>query len=94
MAQILFKVLQWLISGLVIKGIVIVALLAVVTVLLPALVGLITPHLSASALQSAFNTLPPEWWFFMRPFALEVGMPMILGAYVARFLIRRIPVIG
>lgn len=32
--------------------------------------------------------------FWLKPFALDKGIPMILSAYMTRFMIRRIPVVG
>jgi hypothetical protein len=48
----------------------------------------------ASSLQSAFSTLSPGLWYFLTIFQVPAGVPMVLSAYVTRFMIRRIPVIG
>lgn len=44
--------------------------------------------------QGYFNAIPPGVLFFANFFALGEGITMVLGAYVLRFLIRRIPFIG
>lgn len=54
-----------------------------------------------------FNLLPrgtevTTWWallpssigYFLQIFRIDVGIPMILSAYVTRFFIRRIPLFG
>lgn len=41
-----------------------------------------------------FGTLPSEVWYFLTLCAIPQGIPMVLSAYVTRFAIRRIPVIG
>lgn len=43
---------------------------------------------------SPFASLDPGVVFFAEAFELPEGIAIILGAYVIRFLIRRIPVIG
>lgn len=58
-------------------------------------IELMVPHLpGASALQSAFANLSPGLWYFLNMFQIPVGVPMVVSAYVTRFMIRRIPVIG
>lgn len=41
-----------------------------------------------------FSSLPSSVWFFMNMFQIKFGITTILGAYLIRFLIRRIPGIG
>lgn len=43
---------------------------------------------------SAFGSIPANVLFFANFFALGEGITMILSAYVLRFIIRRIPLIG
>lgn len=47
-----------------------------------------------SALSSAMSGLDPGFWWFADMFGLSTGLPMIITAWVTRFCIRRIPVIG
>jgi hypothetical protein len=51
------------------------------------------PDFVATA-DSAFNAIPANIVFFSQYFAVSEGITMILSAYVLRFLIRRIPIIG
>lgn len=46
------------------------------------------------ALGNLLESLPDGLLYFMALFQLHVGIPMYLGALVARFTIRRLPVIG
>lgn len=41
-----------------------------------------------------FQGIPSGFLFFLNYFAVGEGMAMVLGAYVLRFVIRRIPFIG
>lgn len=50
--------------------------------------------LSAGSVQSAFSSIPSSVWWALDATQADVGIPLVLGAYVARFLLRRIPVIG
>lgn len=43
---------------------------------------------------SMFMSIAPEVWFFASMGQFDVGVPMVVGAYVARFALRRIPFIG
>lgn len=42
----------------------------------------------------SFGGIPAGVLYFLDPFRLDLGIPMILAAYAIRFIIRRIPVIG
>lgn len=41
-----------------------------------------------------FSSIPSSVWFFMDMLQIKLGITTILGAYLIRFLIRRIPGIG
>jgi hypothetical protein len=49
---------------------------------------------SASSLNGAFGGIPSATAYFFRLFALDTGISMLISAYVTRFIIRRIPLIG
>lgn len=49
---------------------------------------------SASGLNSALASLSPAGAYFFDLFSLSTGVSMIISAYVTRFIIRRIPLIG
>lgn len=43
---------------------------------------------------NAFGNIPPEVVYFAQPFHIGYGVTMILGAYLLRFIVRRIPIFG
>lgn len=47
-----------------------------------------------TAAASAFDGIPPSVVFFADAFQIGPGIAMILGAYLLRFILRRIPIIG
>jgi hypothetical protein len=49
---------------------------------------------SAAALNGAFGGLGSSVWYFLDLCGFSVGAPAVVSAYVMRFIIRRIPVIG
>ncbi|MDP1978056.1 DUF2523 family protein [Undibacterium sp.] len=49
---------------------------------------------SATGLNSSLSSLSPFGAYFFDLFALSTGISMVISAYVTRFIIRRIPLIG
>lgn len=49
---------------------------------------------TADGLNSALASLSPTGAFFFDLFNLSTGITMVISAYVTRFIIRRIPLIG
>lgn len=49
---------------------------------------------TAAELNASLSGLPATTWYFLDLFAVSQGMQLVLSASVARFIIRRIPVIG
>jgi hypothetical protein len=49
---------------------------------------------SSSAVSGALGGIPSGVWYFLDLFAVSQGIPLILAAMLARFIIRRIPFIG
>lgn len=45
-------------------------------------------------ISSLVSGLPSDVLFFLGVFRVEVGLPMIIAAFVVRFAIRRLPIIG
>ncbi|MBV7267562.1 DUF2523 family protein [Erythrobacter ani] len=40
------------------------------------------------------SSLPADMLFFLLVLRIDIGMPILLGAWIVRFSIRRLPVIG
>ncbi len=94
MQQILFVVVGWLIREVVVKFLVIAAVYALLVLFVPMAVGYVTPFISTSGLSSLFAAVPDSIYFFLYFFRIDIGMPLCISAAIARFLIRRLPVIG
>jgi uncharacterized protein DUF2523 len=94
MQQILFIVAGWLIREVVIKSVVIAAMYAVLVIIVPIAIGFVTPYVGTGNLTSLFGSVPDAIYFFFYFFRLDAGLPMCISACVARFLIRRLPIIG
>lgn len=43
---------------------------------------------------TAFDQIPDSVWYFMNIFQVQFGLGALLTAYVIRFMIRRLPVVG
>lgn len=58
-------------------------------------ISVLSPMLpDASNLSGALNGIPAGVWYFLDLFNISSGIPILLSAYLTRFVIRRIPVIG
>lgn len=87
-------VIAWLLREIVIKFIVFTTLFALMAFLVPKVTALALPFLDTTPLGNAFAGLSSSVWFFLDFFQIGFGVKATCSAYVTRFLIRRIPVIG
>lgn len=94
LAPLLAPLVGFLIRDVIVKFIVFTAVFALVAYLVPKAVGYLAPFLGLGSLSSAFSGLPAGVWFFLDFFNLGFGVPLLISAFVSRFLIRRLPVIG
>ena len=94
MQILLWAVLSWFLRAIVVKFLIMAVAVVVVSQLLPLAATLLSSFISTSSLSSAFSSVSANEWFFLDFFRLDVGVPLLLSAYVSRFLIRRIPFIG
>lgn len=94
MQAILFTVVSWLVREVIVKFVVLSALFAVMAFLIPKVIDLVLPWVGGSSLTAAFAGIPSGVWYFLDFFQLGYGVPLILSAYVTRFLIRRLPFVG
>ena len=85
--------LGWLIRGATIKFVILSAIYYVVTWIMDAIISAL--DISAlTNLESNLNSAPASLLYFFGVFKLDVGLPMILGAMLTAFIIRRLPIIG
>ncbi len=91
---ILAPLLQFFVREIFIKFVILTAVFALMAIFVPIAVGYIAPHIGTGGLNSAFSAITPGMWFFLDVFALDYGLPLLISAAVAKFLIRRLPVIG
>ncbi|MGC5809330.1 DUF2523 family protein [Ralstonia pseudosolanacearum] len=49
---------------------------------------------TAASLTGAFGAIGNDVWYFLDLFAFSYGAPLLVTAYVTRFIIRRLPIIG
>ncbi|OFW07839.1 MAG: hypothetical protein A3G20_06440 [Acidobacteria bacterium RIFCSPLOWO2_12_FULL_59_11] len=94
MQAVLYAVAAWLVREIVIKAAIIGALYWVLAYLLPFVIGYVSPFIGTSGLTSLFNGVPDGVYWFMYALRMDVGIPLLISAYVARFLIRRLPFVG
>ena len=94
MQAILLPIVAWVLREVVVKFIVLAAVYALLVVLVPIAVAFVTPFISTSGLTSVFNALPDGVFFFLYLFKVDFGLPLVISAAIAGFLIRRLPVIG
>lgn len=86
--------LSWIFRGVVIKFVIMSALFALLTFLVPMAISFIAPYIGVTNLNNSFTGLGAGVWFFLDFFALGYGLPLMISAFVTRFLIRRLPIIG
>lgn len=94
MQALFWPIVSWLLREVIVKFIVFTAVFALVAFLVPKAAELLAPWISTAGLEGAFAGLSPGVWFFLDFFRITFGVPMVISAYVTRFLIRRLPVIG
>lgn len=94
MAAILWPIVTWLLREIVLKFVVLTSLFAILAFVVPKAIALVTPWVGVSGLTGAFSGLGPGVWFFLDFFQLGYGAPLMISAFLTRFLIRRLPVIG
>lgn len=94
MPALIWSVVSWLLRSVVLQFVVMGVVMVLVTQLMPIALSYVSSFVSPGGLTAAFGGIPPGVWFFLDFFALETGVPLVISALVARFLIRRIPFIG
>lgn len=75
----------------IVKFVLFFGLFYVVTEFVPVLASWLPDSANLSA---AFGQQTPHVWFFLDIFEVTTGVSMLLSAWVTRFIIRRIPLLG
>lgn len=91
---LLAPVITWIFREVVIKFLVFAALFALIAFLVPKAISFLGNFINPSGLSAAFGAVSPGVWFFLDFFQLGYGVPLLISAWVSRFLIRRLPIIG
>lgn len=94
MLAFLWPLVSWMFRSVVINFVVMTAVYSVMAIFIPMVINQLSPYLGVDPLTSAFSALSPGVWWLLDIAALDFGIPLIIGAFITRFLIRRIPVIG
>ncbi len=84
-------VLAFLVRSILVKFVVYFALFFVTTEFISVISDILP---TGSDLSSALGGVPSDVWYFIDLFNVSTGIPILLSAWVTRFIIRRIPVIG
>lgn len=85
------SVLAWIVRSVIAKFVVIFAIYFIIQ----EFIGNLAPHIpGVSSINSAFASIPSGVWYFLDLFGFSAGVPLVMAAYISRFLIRRIPLIG
>ena len=84
-------ILAFVVRSIIVKFAVFFALFFVTTEFM-AVISTMLPN--ADQLGAAFGGIPAGVWYFLNLFNVKAGIPLLLSAYVTRFTIRRLPVIG
>jgi len=83
--------LGFVFRSVIVKFIMYFALFFVTTEFIQLLVPLLP---GANSISGAFSAQAPGVWYFLDLFKISFGISACLSAFVTRFIIRRIPVIG
>jgi hypothetical protein len=94
MQALLWPIISWLLRTVVIKFVVLAGIVGAVSFLVPIAINYIGNFTSTTGLTAAFAALPDGVQFMALYFRIDYGLPLLISATVARFLIRRLPVIG
>jgi hypothetical protein len=94
LGALLAPLVTFLLRDVIVKFLVFTAVMALVIFFVPFVVDYLGDFISSDGFTSAFDSLSPGVWFFLDFFALDYGIPLLISAYVSRFLIRRLPLIG
>ncbi|EAN2280690.1 DUF2523 domain-containing protein [Salmonella enterica subsp. enterica serovar Thompson] len=91
MTSVLYGVLGFLLRSVIVKFTVFFALYFIVQEFVPLILDMVNRQLPLLAL---ISSIPDSLKYFFNVFKVIDGINIILSAFVTRFIIRRIPIIG
>lgn len=80
-------------KGIVAKFFVFFALFFITTEFIPVVIELFLPK-EIPNLNALFSGLPDSIWYFLSILQIPTGITLVISAMLARFIIRRLPIIG
>lgn len=94
MGKLLSQLLGFIFKKSVPKFFLFFALFYLVSEFVPVLVEIIGGRELLTNLSSAIGNIPSGVAYFLSPFRLDIGVKVVVTAYITRFIIRRIPLMG
>lgn len=85
------SVLAWVFRSLLVKFVLFFALYFITSEFVGFVVALLP---GTSAVDDALSGIGATTWYFLNVFEIQAGVAMVVSAYVTRFIIRRMPIIG
>lgn len=76
------------------KALIVGLVFALMAIVVPMAISLVSPFLIGGQFSAALAGMPSGFFFFAQLCRLDFGLQLVFSALVARFLIRRLPVIG
>lgn len=89
----IWSLVSWVFRAVVIKFVVLTALSVVITAIMSYVLGKLDLG-AVTGLQSTLGGIPSGVLYFLGLFRFDVGLPLLFGAMLTKFLIRRLPIIG
>lgn len=93
MYNLFSSLLTWIFRLSTIKFVIFGALSLLLTPLMSLIMGLIDSS-GLNNISALVSAIPEGIRFYMAIFKFDVGLPMLVAAYLTRFFIRRLPVVG
>lgn len=94
MLKIFLPLINFLIGGVTIKFVLFLAITLAFSLLFPLVTELLLDAVNTADISSGYSQLSTGAKYYGELFALDFGIPLVFSAYVTRFIIRRLPVVG
>ncbi|EEV25434.1 putative phage-related membrane protein [Actinobacillus minor 202] len=88
------SLLGFIFKGVVAKFFIFFSLFYITTEFIPVIIDLFIPNNLIPDLNELFGQLPESIWYFLNTFQFPLGISLFVSAMLARFIIRRLPIIG